>query len=339
MKKPGRVLITILIILVFIGAVLFGILEFYPQLHDRVQLSAIAGTADWMGQIDGDLRLSQISIPGAHDAAANDSQLRLLTKCQDQDIAALLRDGFRYLDIRLGIETVNGKKDLTFYHGFLHCLKGPAPWSGHLTFEDAASVCGAFLQAHPTETILFVVKQEHGSEPAAEFGSLLDELIEASSTKAQWLLTDEVPTLDEARGKIVLFRRYQDDAGLGEKAGIYLDWPSQGNAAKNENDPDVDRITYGDHTLFVQDRYKYDTEPKWQAFQAAVSKAVQEKAAGDIFINFLSSNGKQLYGHPYGLAKDLNVRFLNADYEVLPGWTIVDFGNASLAARIYRMNP
>ena len=337
MKKFWKTLRTVFVVLIAVAAVLCCILEVYPALFDTAAPHPPAlPSADWMAALDDSLLLSEINIPGVHDAAANETQLRLLTKCQDRRIDALLLDGFRYLDIRLGVEEMNGKKDLTFYHGFLHCLKDIWPWSGHLTFRDVALDCTAFLKRHPNETILFVVKQEHGGESVAEFEKLLDDLITESDGSEQWLLTDSIPTLGEARGKIVHFRRYTDEARLGKRAGIYIDWVDQGNRPKEGNAPGVVMEEKETFRLFIQDRFSYDAETKWQVFSDA---AAAERGPGDVLINFLSTKGTAPYGHPHRFAKELNTRLDPKNTSVLSGWTIIDFGNAYLADIIIRSNP
>ena len=336
-KKFWKTLRTILLVLLALGVVLCCILEVYPAMHDTAASHPPAiPSADWMAALDDSLLLSEINIPGVHDAAANETQLRLMTKCQDRSIDALLLDGFRYLDIRLGAEERDGKLDLTFYHGFLHCLKDVLPWSEHLSFEDVAADCAAFLKQHPTETILFVVKQEHGDESVMEFERLLDDHITALDTADLWLLTDSIPTLGEARGKIVLFRRYTDDAGLGKRAGIYIDWVDQGNKPKEGNAPGVVMEEKETFRLYIQDRFSYDAESKWQVFTDA---AAVSKDPGDVLINFLSTKGTAPYGHPYHYAKDLNARLNPADADALSGWTVIDFGNAYLADIIIKSNP
>lgn len=335
MRKLWKVLKTLFIVLLIFAMVLAGGLEIYPMIADTATAyRPVVPSADWMAALDGRLLLSEISIPGVHDAAANETQLRLMTKCQDSGIDALLLDGFRYLDIRLGAERTDGRTDLTFYHGFLHCLKGIFPWDEHLSFEDVAADCADFLRKHPSETILFVVKQEHGSETVAEFERLLVDRIKSSVSSDLWLLTDTIPTLSEARGKIVLFRRYRDDAGLGKRSGIYIDWADQGNRPDAENALGVVSEEKDTFRLYIQDRYSYDAETKWQVFcdTAAVSKA-----PGDVLINFLSTKGTAPVGHPHQFAKDLNAR-LETENVALKGWTIIDFGNANLADIIIRSN-
>ena len=339
MKKLGRIIRTILLVLILIAAVLFIVAEAYPMVHDRVRTGALKtdGAASWMAGIDDEKLLSDISIPGAHDAATNESHLRLMTKCQDRTISEILSDGFRYLDIRLGIEKINGEDNLTFYHGFLSCLTDVYPWSRHLTFEDAAKACGDFLKANPSETILFVVKKETEAGSDEAFQHLLQTLIGKSETKDLWLLTDTIPTLKEARGKIVLFRRYADTAGYQKQAGIYLNWENQSNKSSEGENPGAGTTETETFTLRVQDRYKYDVDAKWKVFTATAEEGLTKKP-GDVLINFLSSNGTQTYGHPYALAAPLNQR-LSESTGKLPGWTIIDFCDADLAKRIYSSNP
>lgn len=89
----------------------------------------------------------------------------------------------------------------------------------------------------------------------------------------------------------------------------------------------------------IQDRYKYDAETKWKVFLDTVNVGNTEKAAEDVMINFLSSNGTMAYGHPYALAEKLNKRLLDLEKDtVLPGWTILDFCDARLADVIIRSN-
>ena len=99
MGKLARFLKGLLIALAVIAVCLYAVLEFYPMMNDRaLSYYAEDAASSWMKDLPDDRLLSDISIPGVHDAAANETQLRLLTKCQDKDLGALLKDGFRYLD-------------------------------------------------------------------------------------------------------------------------------------------------------------------------------------------------------------------------------------------------
>ena len=206
----------ILAVMLLAAAALFVI-----PLTERVDAAPVAGSADWMAMLPDDVPLGELSIPGTHDAGTQYVQLGFFSKCQARSVGQQLEDGFRYLDIRLA---VNGD-GLGLNHGFCECRTGAAPWSDRLMLEDVLEDCYAFLSAHPTETVIFAVKQEHGDESVAEFQRVLDRYIQEDA--GRWYLDSELPSLGEARGRLVLLRRYDDEAGLGKNAGIALTWPNQ----------------------------------------------------------------------------------------------------------------
>ena len=155
LKFFGRLLAVILAI-VLIAAIALCVIP----LTERVDKAPAAGADSWMAAIPDELFLSEITIPGAHDAASLWPQLAFVTKCQALDIAQQLNIGVRYLDIRLGADG----DELILMHGFTKCKVSPLPWADAVTLGDVLEQCCAFLDAHPTETILFAVKHEHGDE-------------------------------------------------------------------------------------------------------------------------------------------------------------------------------
>lgn len=305
--------------------------------------TTVDGSADWMAALDDDLPLSEVVLPGTHNSATKYVQFAFFSKCQAKDIPAQLEAGYRYLDVRLAVASDGGYMPFALMHGFARCKAGAMPWSGGLYLEPVLTSCYRFLRGHPTETIVFAVKQEHGEESVGDFERLLKRctdvpgILTGISEEADpdvWLLTDHIPTVGEARGKIVLMRRYEDAAGLGAEGGLPLLW-----AAQSEND-DVSLHTAGEdnggYTLWVQDRYKYGTDDKWAAFTTGM--AAGETGAGALSVNFLSTNGTPAYGHPYRYAKELNARLMTLPREELRGWIIVDFADAPLAEHIYSAN-
>lgn len=323
----GRVVLRILaaLLALILCAAAFLILVPLAESADR---SPAAGSADWMARLDDSLPLSEINLPGTHDSATQYVQLAWFSKCQSLNVGEQLEAGYRYLDIRLGAEG----KLLKLMHGFTNCKT--SAFGGALYLDGLLEQCYAFLDAHPTETVVFAVKQEHGDESVAVFQGLLDNYIQASPE--YWLLTDTIPTLGEARGKLVLMRRYEDEAGLGAAAGIPLLWPNQNGYADTSLNTAV--TDEGSYRLWVQDRYEYDTEEKWTAFRAGLETNGAEE--GDIALHFLSTKGTAAYGHPYGFARKLNARLTQEPFpagEKL-GWIVVDYASPKLAAHIYETN-
>ena len=326
-KKGIRVLLMvlggILGVMLLAAAALFVI-----PLTERVDAAPVAGSADWMAMLPDDVPLGELSIPGTHDAGTQYVQLGFFSKCQARSVGQQLEDGFRYLDIRLA---VNGD-GLGLNHGFCECRTGAAPWSDRLMLEDVLEDCYAFHAAEPTETVIFAVKQEHGDESVAEFQRVLDRYIQEDA--GRWYLDSELPSLGETRGRLVLLRRYDDEAGLGKNAGIALTWPNQNGYDDPARAFSSESCSVGSLTLAVQDRYEYDEEEKWAAFCAEADNP------DAVALRFLSTKGHMTFGHPYRYAKELNPRLLALceNQDISLGWTVIDFGNARLASAIYEQN-
>ena len=297
-------------------------------LLEGVDAAPVAGSAGWMARLPDDAPLGGLSIPGTHDAGTQYVQLGFFSRCQARSIGQQLEDGFRYLDIRLAVSG----DGLGLSHGFCECRTGAVPWSGRLMLEDVLEDCYAFLSAHPTETVIFAVKQEYGDESVAEFQRVLDRYIQADI--GRWYLGGELPSLGEARGRLILLRRYEDEAGLGMNAGIPLIWPNQNGYDDPARAFSAQDCSVGSLPLAVQDRYEYDEEEKWAAFCAGIDNP------DGVVLRFLSTKGHMTFGHPYRYAKGLNPRLLALceSPDISLGWTVMDFGNAQLASAIYEQN-
>ena len=328
LSGPRRIFVIIGLFLLLALLVVGGYLFLSPRLLEDKQETA-AGSEDWMARLPGHLLLNKISVPGTHDSATAYVQMAYFAQCQSQSIGAQLQAGFRYLDIRLAVE---GEK-LVLTHGSMRCKKDARLLGPSLYLEDVIAECRDFLEAHPAETILFAVKQEDGEEKVSDFQSLLHRYIQTAP--AAWLLTDQIPTLEEARGKMVLLRRYSDEARIGAESGLPFLWEDQGNT-ENVALHIVAQENPG-YTLWVQDRYQYEADDKWTAFTEGLKNAPYE--ADTVALHFLSTRGSGTLGRPYDFARELNQRL--SLYENLPnrvGWVILDFGTAPLAAKIYERN-
>ena len=321
LRLVGRILAWILAALL-----LFLLVMYIIPLTETGDRTAVEGTADWMRELPDETPLNALVLPGTHDSATRYVQLGFFSKCQSKSIGQQLEAGYRYLDIRLA---VNGD-GMILMHGFTKCRSGPMPWNSALTLDEVLEDCYAFLSAHPTETVVFAVKQEHGDESVKEFQTILNRYVQEKPEF--WLQSDRIPALGEARGKLVLLRRYEDEAGLGAAAGVPLLWANQNGHA----DTSLNTVSEpnGSYTLWVQDRYEYDAEDKWNAFLGGLAAA--GTGEGDLAIHFLSTKGTAAYGHPYSFAKALNPRLMKQ--EALSGWIVVDFGSAPMAKGIYENN-
>ena len=214
LRRVGRLLIFVLALMLFIALGMFAL-----PLTENPDTTPVPGSADWMAALPDETKLSDIVIPGTHDSATQYVQLAYFSRCQALSIGEQLEAGFRYLDIRLG--DADKSDYLLLMHGFTKCRISPL--GAALELARVLADCYAFLAQHPTETVLFAVKHEHGDSPDAETARALDGFI--SVRPRNWLVTDSMPTLGEARGKIVLLRRWEEGEGLP------LLWEDQKGAA------------------------------------------------------------------------------------------------------------
>ena len=338
MKKVLTAVLRILLILLLtaLGIVVLaaGALFLLP-LTEGVDRTEVPGSADWMESLDDGRSLGAVVIPGTHNSGAEYAQLAFFSKCQSMSVLEQLEAGYRYLDIRLSGDP--GDEELRLTHGFTNC-KPSALSNRALMLGDVLDDCYAFLGEHPTETVLFCAKHEEGDISTAELQTLLAGEIE--KRRDRWLLAESLPSLGEARGKIVLLRRWEDEAGLGSDSGIPFGWADQGGIPSAVED--VEANFTGDLLLWVQDRYEYGVGEKWTAFQTGLETGVGEDEAA---VHFLSTKGTLAYGHPYYFAKRLNPMLEKLDLSgiTLPegaslGWIVVDFGSAKLAEHIYAEN-
>ncbi len=335
MAKKRSVGKTILFVLAGIAAVivLAAAVIFVIPLTETVDPYTAANAQNWMKDLPDDKPISEVVLPGTHDSATQFVHLGFLAKCQALSIEDQLNTGYRYFDLRVEIDA---EKGLKLKHGFLDCQTGGAPWSGTLYADRLFASFRLFLKEHPTEFIVISVKQEHGDGDPADIGRWVTLL---SDLDGKYLLAaDTLPTVGEARGKIVVMRRYEDEGKQGPAGGVPFIWNDQGN--RGNTTLAAESYDQGSYLLTVQDRYKYDSDDKWKAFTDTLAYAASAGNAGkpELIVNFLSTNGNVAYGHPYAYARDLNERFLQLESKELSGWIIVDFGSGRMAEKIWSAN-
>lgn len=230
----------------------------------------------WMSTQPDDTGLAALSIPGTHDSAARFEPQAGLAKTQDLTIAEQLAAGVRFLDLRCR----HVSDGFLLYHGAI---------DQNQTFEELLATLEAFLAAHPTETILASIKEEatpSGNTRAfdATFASYLTD---------RWLTGPTLSTLGEARGKIVLLRRFASATPLGIDATA---WP--------------DNTTFSIGTaLRVQDAYVVTAnDAKWSAITGLIAEA-RAMTTTTLFLDF-TSGYQMMAGLPNILAvsEDINAR-------------------------------
>lgn len=291
---------------------------------------------NWMENVPNETKLSSMSIPGTHDSCTQNVDMRYIFQCQDASIATQLKYGYRYLDMRLVLEKRSGQETLVLKHNIARCKVSDSPFARTLTLADVLKDVYAFLDEHPSETVILCMKAENSKDDVAAVQKALYAMIDQASER--WYLKNEIPTLGAVRGRIVLATRFDDKLPVGfERCGLYFGWADQGDRTVL-TDPTAESVINGRETLCVQDRYNYDVDDKITAIRTCLDSS---RAADDtFFLNFTSTSGSGAVGHPKEYAKDINLDLYAYEWEAgkAYGVVIVDFGPKKIAEKIYGTN-
>jgi hypothetical protein len=207
----------------------------------------------WMKQIGNDRLLSQLSIPGAHDAAARSG---LGAVCQNWAISQQLEAGVRCFDIRCCRVGTANNATFSIHHGEI--FQG-------LYFREVLDDCLAFLNQNPSECIVMMIQQEGtpASSDLPSFGQIFrDNYWE--HYKDRWYTAETLPSLGQVRGKIVLlsnFGRFSDESPMAW-------WGGSGFVVENSYEVWADNISG-----------KLGVTGKWNLVKANLELAAKNAAA------------------------------------------------------------
>jgi len=309
------------------------------------------GTKSWMSLIAPSRKLHQFTLPGTHDSGTWPFNAGSNPNCQSMTLEQQLNAGIRFIDIRVKQDLRNGKHDFGLYHG-----SSNLNWSGLWFSTDIVDICKKFLRDHPSETIVMCVKDEWGSTDDFE------PRLKLYLTPDICLLGTTVPTLGAARGRIVLFRRYEyDTTGTPAKNGIpaHVGWPAD---TENDNAFSVKDADGNSVQVHVQDVYKFGgatdkagkLQRKWNDFVKSyleASKSYPLRARNQWWINFSSASGDPTIINPIDFAKgnwgDVGVNknmydYLAANTHGNFGTVVMDFpeypSDGELIKRLIRAN-
>ncbi len=294
-----------------------SVLALASSILSFVNLSDAKGTTqkskEWMKEVAGTKYISQLSIPGTHDSGALYSIGDLAGKCQDLSIAKQLDAGARFLDIRLD---VSGGQ-LKVIHGIV---------DERDTFDNVVDVCKSFLKKHNSETIIMSVKEEN-ERKNADFHTMVEAKIDKD--KELWYVENDIPTLDDVRGKIVLFSRYQNN---NYGVGMFSGW--QENTSFE--------ITHGLNVYHIQDHYKLNgVEEKWSDIKTCLEFTSENVLPNVFTINFMSGYLDSGFPPSYSVpvAKYINQQAKeNITSYSNTGTVLFDFISEDLAKAVYERN-
>ncbi|KAJ5779478.1 hypothetical protein N7457_007198 [Penicillium paradoxum] len=156
----------------------------------------------WMNELRDETLLSALSIPGTHNSPtcyiAPPS-----VRCQAVSPKEQLENGVRFFDIRVQPQYPDdaARDELILVHSVF-----PVALTGNKYFRDLMREVTDFLDRNPSETLIVSVKREGAGKATDE--QLARILCEHYARGKRWWVRPKIPTLGEARGKVILMRRF-----------------------------------------------------------------------------------------------------------------------------------
>jgi 1-phosphatidylinositol phosphodiesterase len=290
---------------------------------------------NWMKNIPDDYLLSNINLVGTHNSCAQFINFKFISKCQNKNIFDQLKMGIRFLDIRFNFDGNN----LLINHSFLKC-KSSRNKKENLLFAQVLASCETFLKENPSEVILMSIKRESGKSSEETYEYFYNNFAKDNNI---FYLKNEVPFLNEVRGKIVLLNRCGADITnpnyTDENTGINLTgWPYQ-NSRKEATLEKViiaKRNNKSENFFYLQDFFNLKPKKKWEL---AVLPVIQNPPQDNsIILNFFS--GSNIFSTPKRYSRILFKNF--SKYKLMPlkkyGWFILDFPNPKIIKKIILSN-
>ena len=155
-------------------------------------------------------------MPGTHDSACRYMDFGFISQTQHLSVTDQLNIGVRYFDFRFKYN----KSKFIANHSICYCRKNFGFWNEILLADDIVRECIDFIREKPTETILFQLKEAESNAGNEFYNAFYKKYIE--NCLDCWFLENRVPTMNEARGKIILLRAVAADVNkfTDENCGI-----------------------------------------------------------------------------------------------------------------------
>jgi 1-phosphatidylinositol phosphodiesterase len=258
----------------------------------------------WMTELGDSTYLSELSIPGTHDACTYASSVPYVA-CQTQPLTEQFNRGIRCFDLRCR----HFENRLALHH---------SSWYLDQDLPAVLATLKSCLEAHPKETIVIFVKAESDEKAHATSPQTYEKTFNDIANGFLSLIhTDQsIPKLGDVRGKLVLLRRFEAAGALG----INL-WNSKGIDPKDKS---KDRWGFVDdcadftvnispnQTFRVQDEYTLNAfsgaSVKWKLVKALLDETKKTGPSQDTWwINFASAVGiTPFLNDPDAVARGVN---------------------------------
>jgi hypothetical protein len=265
-----------------------------------------------MTQLDDDVLIRDLSVPGTHDSAAMRGFTHFeVSETQDWRIDDQLNNGIRFLDLR--VKRKDGSNELAMWHGVDYIYDPYHPKSrDQLYFRKVIEECVNWIERNPGETIILSVKDEENvfdkwwSSQALSLGMDIYGILTEVNSRHQapsnpnyhgmWHGHTADCTLGQARGRLILWRRFatpvpDDDAQF---PGVDL------TELSTRYDNTINAVladAHGNKRFAAQDYYEGTLKEKAQAWLDLANRAYDSRwdannpDRGLQFLNFASKAG------------------------------------------------
>ena len=232
-------------------------------------LTAWAGGKDWMASLPDNVYITQLSIPGAHDAATSGVSSSY-AKTQNLTISAQWDAGVRAFDLRPTDESADGP----IYHG-----SGLFRASTGVTLRSALNTLKTKLTDNSTEFAIVIMRNENNSgQDNGKWKSVIKPILD--SFNDDLIAWNRDLTLGDVRGKILILAR---DEVAETKAAKVSGWPDNtqyGTTLLNDD---------GAFHVILQDYYEnINTTTKNNAIKAMLDESTTIHCPNRMYINHTS---------------------------------------------------
>jgi hypothetical protein len=296
------------------------VLEYSSQFNVSLKLKTtyltlfeLDDNENWMMRIGDITPISGISIPGTHDSAAVGTYYTSLYTCQNRLIIDQLKGGIRMLDIRIKVKGKT-KESLVTCHG-------DQPFNEYDSLKSVFDDCKKFLSDHPSESIIMSLKVDDWADYKTDQKNGIKLISLLLNDYASILYKNSnLPSMSEARGKLILLNRIDDTLDFGTP--IDIPYNIEGEYLKvqrNRNFP-----------VYVQDKCTLNvalaSRKKFDLVLAALKKRYSEFKTNEVYINFCSSSAFLMGVYVMSsLLSHLGEKSYFANREWVLGWLLFDY--------------
>lgn len=225
--------------------------QFKPSAKKKIALPAIPSGKqetgnNWITPLDGNIYVSQMSIPGSHDAATGEEMATfvgdIFAQTQENTLQVQWNLGIRCFDLRPAIYKRRSTDELWLYHGMTRVS---------ISWATAMNTIKANLTGHPGEFAIVLFRHEDEStlykdNDPTNFNTYMTNWVNANK---EWIVNWRPDiTIDECRGKLILISRFNGNWEYGCFTGWSHDAAGSTTTVRNASGSISG-------TMYVQDYY------------------------------------------------------------------------------------